>query len=491
MNQKSVGIIGSGLGGLSAAIHLAGKGYKVTVFEKNSTVGGKANNLYKDNFRFDTGPSLLTMPFILEEIFNAQNERIEEYLTIEKLNTICKYFYPDGTTLNAYSAISKFADEIQAKTSDNSESVIGYLNYCKTIYDLTANLFLFKPELNLKSFFNQNAFKSVLNLKKIDPFRTMHQANKSFFGDTKTIQLFDRYATYNGSNPYMAPATLNIIPHVEYTLGSYIAKEGIFAIPLSLKKLAEKLGVCFLTNQKVEAILLKNKTATGVRSNNNDFFFDSIISNVDPNYTYKSLLKTDNSKILKKADPSLSGIVFYWGIKGEYPELEIHNILFSENYRQEFDDIFIKAKCPDDPTIYIYISSKYKTDDAPSGFENWFVMINTPYNNNQDWDTEIRTLRKVVQQKIHKTLGINVSEKIIFEEILSPPDIEKKMGNFGGSIYGISSNTRSAAFIRSPIKSSRYSNLYFCGGSVHPGGGIPLVLLSGKHAAELISRDNS
>ncbi len=489
MKEKgNIGIIGAGLGGLSAAIHLAGEGFNVSVFEQNDYAGGKAGVLTDSGFRFDTGPSILTMPFIIKDIFSQHNESVDKYLTISRLKITCKYFYTDGSIINAYSSPEDFKEEIELKTSDSSESVKKYLNYCRNIYNLTSDVFLFNPVINLNTFLNWKAFKSFINIAKVDPFRTMHEANQSFFRDSRTIQLFDRYATYNGSNPYRAPATLNVIPYVELSLGGYVVKEGISSIASQLKLLAEETGVKFIFNQHVQKILRTGSEVIGIRSNEKDYFFDTVVSNVDVSYTYKQLL---NHKFLNENEPSLSGIVFYWGVKGTFASLEIHNILFSENYEKEFDDIFNQNKCPEDPTVYIYISSKYKKDDAPEGFENWFVMVNVPYDKGQDWNAEIEGMRTAIKQKIMSVLGIDLTEKIFFEEVLSPPDIELRTGSFLGSIYGSSSNNRKSAFMRHPVKSKYYKNLYFCGGSVHPGGGIPLVLLSGQHASELICRNQN
>ena len=486
-SKKKIGIIGAGIGGLSAAVHLANKGFDVSVFEKNSNVGGKANNLSVKGFRFDTGPSLLTMPFLLEELFKDSNENISDYLTLKRLDVICKYFYPDKTIINAYSDINKFGGEIEAKTTDKKESIKNYFKYCSDIYKYTSELFLFSPELNFKSFLNVKGIDSIFNIKKVDPFRTMHQANASIFNDRKTIQMFDRYATYNGSNPYEAPATLNIIPNVEYTMGSYIVKEGIYAIPLSLKKLAEKAGVKFYIRSKVQKLLTEEKRINGIQIDGKEIYFDSVISNVDTTFTYKILLSENNNS--ENIDVSSSGIVFYWGVKCNFPALEIHNILFSKSYKKEFDDLFKQKVIPSDPTIYIYISSKFNKADAPEGCENWFVMINTPASSKKITADEISIIKKDIISKIFSATGIDLSDKIILEEILTPNDIEEKTGSLHGSIYGISSNSRNAAFKRNPVKSKKYNNLYFCGGSVHPGGGIPLVILSGKHSAELISRD--
>ena len=214
-----------------------------------------------------------------------------------------------------------------------------------------------------------------------------------------------------------------------------------------------------------------------------------VVSNSDVHFTYKNLLNDDNSKEsikYKNLEPSSSAIVFYWGVKGYYPKLDTHNILFSKNYEKEFDELFNKKTCPNDPTVYIYISSKFIKDDAPEGHENWFVMINAPYINKQNWDDEINKTRNNVLNKIKEILNIDISNKIVFEKTLSPIDIEKNTNSFKGSIYGISSNTRNAAFLRQQNKSKNYEGLYFCGGSAHPGGGIPLVISSGQITADLI-----
>lgn len=490
--KKKIGIVGAGLGGLSTAIRLASAGYEVEVFESNGYPGGKASSIGFDGFRFDAGPSLLTMPFVLEDLFKDAGENLNDYINLKKTDIICKYFYPDSTVLNAYSDADKLADEIELKTSDSKESVIKYLQYSKNIYDLTAELFLFKSPQQLKTFLNLKAIKTLFKINQIDPFRTMDKSNRRFFKDEKTIQLFNRYATYNGSDPYQAPATLNIIQHVEYNLGAFLPDKGIFAITQALFNIANKKDVRFNFNTEVERLITEGKTIKGIKTLNNDYYFDAVVSNVDVNTTFQKLLndkKSFEAKRYEKLEPSLSGVVFYWAINTSYPQLEVHNILFSENYKKEFEEIFKQRVISEDPTIYIYISSKYNSSDAPAGKENWFVMINAPYIKDQNWDDEIQSARKRIINKINSVLGIKIETKIAGERILSPLDIQNKTGSYRGSIYGISSNNRNAAFLRQPNKSRSYKNLYFCGGSAHPGGGIPLVILSGKITSDLIIND--
>lgn len=485
-------VIGAGLGGLSAAIRLANRGYQVDLYEQNSTPGGKAGEINGKGYRFDTGPSLLTMPYVIKDLFSECGEEIKDYLSINRLAIICKYFYPDGSIINAYSDPEKFGKEIEEKTSDNSTSLDKYLNYCKTIYELAGDLFLTKNPSSVSTYLNSKALKTLLNVGKIDPFRTMNDANEGFFKDQRLVQLFNRYATYNGSNPYLAPATLNIIPHVEYNQGSFIPEDGIYAITKALWKLAEKKGVNIFLNQKVDEIILENREVKAIRISENFIKYDKIISNVDVNFTFQNLIRDYHNKEAKryiKKTPSFSGLVFYWGIKKEFPELETHNILFSKIYKKEFDDLFDNKTIHSDPTVYIYISSKLNTNDAPAGKENWFIMVNAPHIQEQNWDSEVNTARKNVVNKINTFLNTDIESLIEFENTMSPIDIQDRTGSYLGSIYGISSNDKFAAFMRQSNKSKTVKNLYFCGGSAHPGGGIPLVILSGKIVSDIIESE--
>ena len=494
--KKRVAVIGAGLGGLTSALILAKKNIAVKVFEMNSKPGGKANSLHLNNFRFDTGPSLITMPFVLEGVLQSAGYNLSDHINLKKLDIICRYFYQDGTIINAFGDLEKFAQEIETKTNDSSSSVNKYLQYCKKIYELTTDIFLLNSPTDIKNLLSTRSFKSLLNFKSIDVFRTVDEANKSFFKDPRTVQLFNRYATYSGSNPYYAPATLNTIQHVEYGLGSYICEEGVYKIVEVFSKLCKESGVEFQFDTKVKKVTLDGNRVSGIEYQNENKEtmvedFDIVISNADVNTTYKNLLDDASSpaaKRYKSLEPSLSAIVFYWGIKGSYSKLETHNILFSENYEREFREIFELMKCPSDPTIYIYISSKFNKSDAPDGYENWFVLVNAPYISGQDWKKEINLTRERVIKKLNSFLKIDLNALIIEEEVLTPEKIETQTGSWLGSIYGISSNSRSAAFMRQQNRSKKYKGLYFCGGSAHPGGGIPLVLLSGKLAAEKIFR---
>lgn len=321
----------------------------------------------------------------------------------------------------------------------------------------------------------------------MDFLRTMNTSNESRFKDRRIIQLFNRYATYNGSDPYQTPATLNIIPHLEFNLGAFYPVKGMHSITESLFTLAKDLGVEFVFGRKVEKILIENKTAVGIQLDGKKIFFTKVVSNMDMVNTYKKLLPENlHPKKLLTQPKSSSAVIFYWGINTTFEELDVHNIFFSSNYREEFDFIFNKKAISSDPTIYINITSKFKKDDAPDGCENWFTMINVPNNSGQDWDELIFNARKNIIQKLNRILKIDVEPLIVCEKILDPRLIEARTSSYAGALYGNSSNNRFAAFLRHPNHQPKIKNLYFCGGSVHPGGGIPLCLLSAKIVSEMI-----
>jgi phytoene desaturase len=489
MPPKKAVIIGAGIAGIATAIRLAVKGYSVEVFEANTTPGGKLAEVRQDGFRFDAGPSLLTLPQYIDELFRLAGRNPADYFNYQKLDIICKYFYEDGTRLTAYADNEKFVQEIAAIIGEPAGSIKKQIANSEKIYKLTSSVFLQRTMHRLATFLNRDAFRALINLPKLDASRSMHQANESLFRDKRLVQFFDRYATYNGSNPYTAPATLNVIPHLEQHFGAFFPDEGMYSITTSLVKLAESLGVRFYYNSPVEEIVLEGKKAKGIKVKNNMIQANVVISNMDVWFTYHKLLNSYlqlyPQKILQQ-ERSSSALVFYWGIKKQFPQLDLHNIFFSADYEAEFEHIWKEKDIYHDPTIYLNITSKYKPDDAPKGCENWFTMINVPANTGQDWEILINGARQNIIAKLSRILGENIGSLIINESLLDPRSIESKTSSYQGSIYGTSSNSRFAAFLRHANRSSKIKNLYFCGGSVHPGGGIPLCLLSAKIVSDWV-----
>lgn len=481
-------VVGSGIAGIASSIRLSRQGYSVTVYEANAYPGGKLSEFQQGAYRFDAGPSLFTMPMFVDELFELCGENPRDHFNYIKLDEGCHYYYEDGTRFNCPTNTNEFANILNSKFGEDKASVLRFLNKSAKMYEITKPVFLENSLHKLSTYLNLKGIRGIMNLWRLNMFSTMYSVNSKTFKNPKTIQFFNRFATYNGSNPYKAPATLNIIPHLEFGYGTYFPEKGMVDITNSLISLAERQGVKFEYNQKVEEILLKENKVCGVRVNGVDTYSDLVISNMDISPTYKYLLpKVETPLRVKNVESSSSALIFYWGISREFPELDLHNIFFSENYEQEFSKIFIEKNVGADPTIYVNISSKYKKDDAPEACENWFVMVNVPANEGQDWDTIIDETRRNIIAKLSRLLGIDFKNVIANESILDPRSIESKTSSFRGALYGSSSNHMMSAFFRHANFSSSIEGLYFCGGSVHPGGGIPLCLLSAKIVSGLIS----
>ena len=486
--MRTVAVVGAGLGGMAAAVRLARAGAEVEVFEQSSGPGGKAASLSASGYRWDTGPSLLTMPFVFRRLFEEAGERLEEYLTFLPLEPLCTNFFPDGTVLRDSSDPGRFAAELRRLSSDPPESLFRYLAHGKKIYDASAHLFLFQ---SIQEALRGGGVspRDLLALTRLDALRSLHAANASFFNDPRLVMLFDRYATFNGSNPYRAPATLAIIPAVEYGFGGFTVREGIHAIPLAYERLGRKLGVRFRFGCRVEQILVDGMRARGVRAGGEDLPFDAVVSNADVLSTYRTLLpglQDPLGRRYERLEPSTSGLVFLWGMKAAFPEMSVSSIFFPDDYRAEFRDLFERRRCPVDPTVFVNVSSKVTPGDAPRGRENWFVLVNAPADAGQDWAGETGRVRAAVLSRLRRALGRDVEGFIEAEEVITPPDIERLTSSTRGSLYGISSNSRLSAFLRHPNRHPRIRGLYFCGGSAHPGGGMPLVTLSGMIAADLL-----
>ena len=478
-------VLGAGVGGLAVAIRLALKNYKVTILEKNSSPGGKLSQITKKGFRFDLGPSLFTLPEKVQELFQLAGKDFRNYFELKKLENTCKYFYGDGTIINAWSDSAKFAKELKIAGED-PENLHRYLARYKKLYEVSAPVFLENDFHDFNNFTKPEFSRTLRYLPLLDPMATMHKRNRQNFSTEYAVKIFDRYATYNGSSPYKAPATLNMISHLENNLCAFFPIDGMFAIAKSLEKLATESGVEIKYNCEVTDIIAENKNVTSLKTiDNQEYKADYYISNMDVSTFYRNFFSEFSLPASVKGDKlSSSAIIFYWGIEGEFPEMELHNILFADDYEAEFNAVFEKNVVYSDPTVYIFISSKEVKSDAPSGCENWYVMVNTPFNSGQDWEEEALKVKGIAIEKIKKITGIDLDGKIKCEVIGNPVTIETFTGSYKGSLYGNNSNNMFSAFLRHPNKTKRFGNLFFTGGSVHPGGGVPLCLSSAKIVAE-------
>lgn len=490
--MKTAAVIGAGIAGIASAIRLAARGYAVDVFEANAYAGGKLSNFSQAGYRFDAGPSLFTMPHLVDELFRLAGRNPADYFDYSRLDETCRYFWDDGTRLTAWADHDRFGREMEAVLGEPAEHLHAHLRDSARKYDVTEKLFLHRSLHKAATWLNRDALRGYLNLPRLGVFGTMNGANERRFRHPKLVQLFNRYATYNGSDPYQTPATLNIIPHLEYNIGAFFPKDGMIGITQSLVRLAEDLGVQFHYNTRVTKIETNGKRVVGIQTSPPAPArgeVNLVISNMDVVSTFRKLLPDARQpeRILRQPKSS-SGLIFYWGIRREFNELGLHNILFSNDYRAEFGHLFGQNELADDPTIYLNITSKLKPDDAPAGCENWFILLNAPNNTGQDWDAVIARARQNVIRKLSHCLGVDIGPLIETEAVLDPRSIESRTSSAQGALYGNSSNNRFAAFLRHANFSRQFENLFFVGGSVHPGGGIPLCLLSAKIATELVPR---
>ena len=481
-----IGIIGAGIAGLAAAVRMAAHGYEVDVFEANPYPGGKLSEFRLGGYRFDAGPSLFTMPMYVDELYRLADQVKTPPLSYRRLDVVCHYFWEDGVRLHAHAAPEEFAREAADVLGVDPQAILRALADSRRKYELTGRTFLERSLHRPATWLSREVGSALLQLPSLDIFRSMHQVNQRQLQHPKLVQLFDRFATYNGSNPYRAPGILNIIPHFEHHFGAYFPQGGMHAITEHLYRLALEGGVRFHFEQPVSEIRVEKGRASALVVGERTLRYDRIVSNMDVFFTYRRLLPGQKApeRILAQ-EKSTSALIFYWGIRKEFPELGLHNIFFSEDYREEFD-LLGRGRISDDPTVYVNITQKYESGDAPAGCENWFTMINVPYNSGQDWDALIARSRKNVLDKLSRILGRAIEPLIEEEALLDPRTIESRTNSHLGALYGTSSNDRMAAFLRHANFSSRIEDLYFCGGSVHPGGGIPLCLLSARIVDQLM-----
>jgi len=484
--EKTVVIIGSGVGGMALSVRLAHAGFKVTVIEKNTFPGGKLSEVSENGYRFDAGPSLFTMPHLVDELFHLCGENPADYFTYTRLDTICRYFFSSGKQVDSFADAETFAQSLESGLGEPKENVLRYLRESKRKWEVTADLFVFSDFSNPKTFLSTPFIKGLSGLRDLHVFQTMDEYNQSRLETPEAIQLFNRYATYNGCDPFRVPATLSVIPHVEYGIGAFIPDKGIIEITNAISTLAKRQGVTFRMGEEALEIIHKDGKVAGVKTDRLTYDASLVISNADVVPTYKYLLKDESGfKRSSSVERSTSALVFNWGMKRKFPELEIHNIFFSADYQAEFKALFETKTLYPDPTVYLFISSKHVSADAPDGGENWFTMINVPENIGQDWDDIVRRGREILIKKISLKLGFDISAFIEVEIVEDPRWIEARTSSWHGSLYGASGNSKFSAFLRHSNR-SKYKGLYFTGGSVHPGAGIPMCLASAKITASII-----
>lgn len=491
MGARRAVVIGAGVGGLCAAIRLASIGWQVTVLEQNEAVGGKMSQVSDSGFRWDTGPSVITMRHVLEDTFAAAGRRLDDYLTLLPVDPLTRYFWPDGAQLDASADVETMAARVAEISPDDVDGYRRYLEYASEIHRVTGPVFIYDKPPRPSSFLRVRP----LDWLKADPLRTMDSAIRSHVKSSHLRQFLGRFATYVGGSPYRAPATLNVIAHIELSGGVWYPQGGIYAIASALEKLATELGVEIRTGCPAASIVIEHDRAAGVLLRSGERLnADAVVSNLDVSATYSQLLPRESRFAarlarLQRQEPSCSGFIMLLGVDASHEALAHHNIFFSSDYSHEFRQIFQDGTVPDEPTVYIAITAKTDETHAPAGCENWFVLVNVPaLLPSHDWPAQAPRYRDLVLSRIAE-FGFDIRDKIRTEHILTPPDLERLTGAYRGALYGASANSRWTAFRRPHNRCPDLRGLYFAGGTTHPGGGVPMVALSGKIAASLIIED--
>jgi phytoene desaturase len=418
---------------------------------------------------------------------------MDQYLTLERVDPLTRYFFRDGAILDATSDLAHMAEQIERIEPRDVEGYLDFLAYAARIHRITGPVFIYNEPPTLKTF----GRAAPLDLTRVDPWLTMDAAIRKRVRSPQMRMLLGRFATYVGASPFLAPATLSVIAHVELTGGVWYPQGGVYAIAEALARLATEMGVRIETDAAVADIVVRDGRASGVRlQDGSQRSASAVVCNVDVTTAYHTLLPSIPSveKRMQQwvaRETSCSGFVLLLGVEGVHAELAHHNLFFTEDYRREFDEIFEHGVPPSDPTVYVAITSKSDPRHAPSGCENWFVLVNAPPTNaGFDWEVNASAYREVVLATLARA-GFDIRNAIRHETMLTPPDLERNSGAWRGALYGISSNRALNAFRRPHNRCPDVRGLYFAGGATHPGGGVPMVVLSGKVAANLLLKDAS
>jgi len=491
-NNTRIVVIGAGLGGLSAAISLASEGFNVQLLEKNDKVGGKLNILEKDGFTFDLGPSILTMPHIFSDLFSRAGKNMVDYVEIQKVEPHWRNFFEDGTTIDLTADVNAQRNELDKLGPNTADEFMRFMAYSKKLCQETESGYFAK---GLDGFWDLLRYYGPLrSLLSFDVFRSMDQGVRRFISDPKLVDILNYFIKYVGSSPYDAPALMNLLPYIQYEYGLWYVKGGLYNIALALEQLAIELGVQISLNTEVEEIQSKDGRAYAIRLQNGDVLpADIVISNMEVIPAMEKLLHSSSNQLKKMQhfQPSCSGLVLHLGVNRIYPQLAHHNFFYSAQAREHFDAVFHSGRLSDDPTIYLVAPVKSDAGLAPEGCEIIKILPHIPHiNPDLPLNAEdYLALRERVLIKLERMGLTDLRKHIVTEEYWTPHDIQARYYSNQGSIYGVVADRYKNLGFKAPQRSNQLKNLYFVGGSVNPGGGMPMVILSGQLVRDKILAD--
>ena len=474
-------MVGGGVGGLCAAIRLAVAGHHVKVFERNAVMGGKLATRERDGFRFDIGPSLLTLPEQFDEVFRLAGSCLAEEVDLIRLDPHFRYHWPDGSSLDLPGDRTAAADAIETFSPGSRVDWLAFMDRADQIWAVSRRTFFAGAMSSPLSLLVR--LRSPRDLFVIDAQRSLQRAATAAFKDPRLQQWACRYATYSGSSPFRAPATLACIPALEMQQGAWYVRGGLTSLRDALVRACVKLGVELHPSTEVATVVTDGGRVRGIRTVADEHHgAEVVVANVDAEHLYADLVPHEAAlRRVRRAEPSGSGFVVLCGVRGVSLQPAHHQIWFSSDYTQEYADLDAgRSAC--EPTVYACVSSVSDPTQAPADHENWFLLVNAPADAGSMAGYEDVVLDRLAQ------CGVDLHSRLLFTETMSPADIEQRYRSPHGSIYGSSSNGRRAAFARPPNRGP-IRGLYLVGGSSHPGGGLPLVAISARIVADLIARD--
>ena len=485
--MAEVVVVGGGVGGLAAAIRLGAAGHLVTVLERNDVVGGKLASRERDGFSFETGPSLLTLPGVFEELFALGGTSLADAVDLVRLDPICRYRFADGSTFDTRDRAEDTEGALDGWSPGSGRAWRTLYERGLRTWDIAERTFLAGPMDSPADMGRR--MRSPRDLVQIDGLRTLHGLAERSLHDTRLVQYLDRYATYSGSSPYRAPATLACIPAIEQSFGAWYICGGLSRLADALAAVVTDLGVSIRTATEVVSIMQRAGRVTGVvLADGEELRADIVVADADAHHLYTDLVP-DRSRLrrLARAGRSSSGFALLAGVDGRTDHLAHHNVSFPASYRPEFDALFRDGQPVADPAVYLCCSSVTDAGQAPNDCENWFVLVNAPSGGRIDWTAAAPRYQDHLLEVMARR-GWDLSGRLRFVEAITPDDIALRYRSHGGAIYGTSSNGRAAAFLR-PGNRGPLGGLYLVGGSSHPGGGLPLVAISARIVADLVAAD--
>ena len=487
MITKNIVVIGAGIGGLTAATHLAKQGFHVTVVEKNTRSGGRCDRISRDGHHFDTGPTLLVMPLLYEAEFAALGVSMHEMLDLQRVDPTYHLVFDDGSQLALTSDMKSMQEQLERFERGSFQGLLRYLNEGYRHYHLGVEK-LVRPDFRKASdFFKLSNLPLVHQVKPLKK----HYANMAhYFDDPRLKAAFTFQDVYMGLSPFEAPATFSMMPYTELAHGVWYPRGGMYQIVEALVFLARKAGVEFIFNSTVEQIDVNGKSAKGVVVNGQRMDADAVLANADLPYVYQNLLPQDGeSKKLDRKRYSCSVISFFWGMDKSYETLPPHTLFLASDYRENFDSIIRDLSLPANPSLYIHAPARLDPNMAPQGQDTLIAIVPVGHmsaNGDQDW----ATLRDDARQQVFRRLSLlgitDLESHIKFETTFTPLSWKKRYNLVKGSTHGLCHNLTQLGYFRPDNRHAHYNNLYFTGASTRPGTGMPTAMISGRQSAQRI-----